>query len=555
MHAPAPDASPIPRAFPERAERWRSASFDEQADALERSVEATAQQAGAWVRAGHHAKGLPVEHGEEWFAGPIPVLRGLRLWARSLRRLARSEPLVDRDRCRLRADGRVVVRAFPNDAIDAALFRGVEAEARMAPGTTIEQVREEAGRRARARGSGCCAILGAGNVSAIPPLDALSKCVNEQTPSVVKLSPVNAWVRPFLERGLAPLIELGGLAFVEGDADLGAQLVADPSITSIHLTGSAATHDRLVWGTDDRAARPPRPILDKPITSELGNVSPVAVVPGNYTDAELDHVTGEVVAMLTHNASFNCAAAKVLVLAEGWHQKEALVRRIQTALRRVPTRPAYYPGARERFEALVGGRSQVDRFGRETADRLPWTLLRGLDPAATDEPLFDTEAFCPVLGVVELDVPGALGFIRDATQFMNTRLWGTLAATWFVCQEQAKLPPVSAELDRATDELRYGVVGFNIWPAIAFGLVSPPWGGHPSATATDIQSGRGFVHGTDLLEGVEKTVLRGPMPAPFKPVWSADHRQAAEVGRKLARMERAPSWLKVPPLAFSALLG
>ncbi|WP_414687825.1 hypothetical protein [Mycobacterium sp.] len=42
------------------------------------------------------------------------------------------------------------------------------------------------------------------------------------------------------------------------------------------MTGSAAASDAIVWGTDDQAAARKAnntPILDKPITAELGGVT------------------------------------------------------------------------------------------------------------------------------------------------------------------------------------------------------------------------------------------------------------------------------------------
>lgn len=555
MHAVPIDEEPVLESILKRRARWGAASFGEQADTLEACLDATARVAHAWVRAGHAAKGLPADHAEEWFTGPVPVIRGLRLWAASLRRLHEGRSPVQRDRCERTPDGRVAVRTFPTDAYDAALFRGFATVQRMQPDWTEDDVLSSAGASARARRGGLCAVLGAGNVSSIPALDALTKCVNEQVPAVVKLSPVNDWVAPFLEEGLAPLIERGALAFVRGGPEVGARLVAHPEVTEVHVTGSDATHDRLVWGTADPEARGERPVLDEPVTSELGNVTPVAVVPGDYTEPELDFLAHQVVAMVTNNASFNCVAAKVLVLAEGWHQKEAFLRRLESGLRRVPTRAAYYPGARERFESLVEGRTDVERIGRETEERLPWTLIRGLDASDPTEPLFRTEPFCPVLSLVELDVPDAVAFIVSAEEFMDERLWGTLGATWFVSGEQEKLRPVSDALEGAIARQRYGTVAVNHWPALAFGWVSPAWGGHPSSGPENIQSGRGWVHNTYLLEGVEKTVLRGPMPVFPKPVWFADHRHAHDVGRRMVSFERRPRWLELPGLVFPALLG
>ncbi|MGV7591820.1 aldehyde dehydrogenase family protein, partial [Mycobacterium kansasii] len=75
-----------------------------------------------------------------------------------------------------------------------------------------------------------------------------------------------------------------------GGADVGGALVNHPGITTVHMTGSARTHDAIVFGTGDEGAQRKaenRPLLDKAITSELGGVSPTIVVPGEWSAADL----------------------------------------------------------------------------------------------------------------------------------------------------------------------------------------------------------------------------------------------------------------------------
>jgi hypothetical protein len=57
----------------------------------------------------------------------------------------------------------------------------------------------------------------------------------------------------------------------------------------VHITGSDRTHDRIVWGPpgaerESRRMAEDEPLLKKPISSELGCVTPVVMVPGPYTD-------------------------------------------------------------------------------------------------------------------------------------------------------------------------------------------------------------------------------------------------------------------------------
>ena len=86
---------------------------------------------------------------------------------------------------------------------------------------------------------------------------------------------------------------------------------------AVHVTGSADTHDAIVWGPqgEERRRRLAEndPLLTKPITSELGNVTPWIVVPGEYSERELQFQAENVAAMIANNASFNCIAAKMIV--------------------------------------------------------------------------------------------------------------------------------------------------------------------------------------------------------------------------------------------------
>jgi len=86
-----------------------------------------------------------------------------------------------------------------------------------------------------------------------------------------------------------------------------------------------------------------------------------------------------------------------------------------------------------------------------------------------------------------------------------------------------------------------------------FALGSPPWGGHPSSTLANIQSGRGWVHNSLMLDSVEKCVLRTPLKGFPKPPWFPGHRSLARLGRRLVDFEMAPSWLKVPAIAATAM--
>jgi aldehyde dehydrogenase (NAD(P)+) len=428
----------------------------------------------------------------------------------------------------------------------------------MDAGVTEEQARSRQAKshqRHEPQG-GVSVILGAGNVSSIPAMDVASKLFVDGFVCVLKMNPVNEWVGPFVEQALAPLVSRGYLRVVYGGAEVGSALVYHPAVDDVHITGSDRTHDLIVWGPPgperERRKAEHDPLLRVPITSELGNVSPVAVVPYRYGDDALWFQARNVASMVVNNGSFNCNAAKMLITARGWAQRDAFLALVGKALAAVPPRKAYYPGAGDRYRMLLDGH-EAERFGTGDATHLPWALVRGLDATDRTEKLFHTEPFCGIVSETSVGSEDPVEFLREAVAFMNDRLWGTLNAMLIVPPKLEADPTIAAALDRAVLDLRYGTVALNHWPALGYAFGTLPWGGHQSATLTDIQSGLGWVHNPFMLDGIDKAVVRGPLVVRPTPMWFYDNPKGAAVGPKVAELEAAPSWLKVPSLLFSAL--
>jgi aldehyde dehydrogenase (NAD(P)+) len=114
---------------------------------------------------------------------------------------------------------------------------------------------------------------------------------------------------------------------------------------------------------------------------------------------------------------------------------------------------------------------------------------------------------------------------------------------------------VAEAVEKAIVALRYGTVAVNAYPGMSFGIVSPPWGGFPGSDLADIQSGRGWVHNTSMLEGVEKVVFRRKLTTFPKPVYVPGHRSFRPLMRRLTALEESYSWRKLPGVMAAAIQG
>ena len=563
--APAPSsAQQLDRAITrvrEGAKKFAKLRLDERVR-LARSMQAGYLRiARASVEAACTAKGIPLGtpmEGEEWTLGPWFVVRHLRLLAQSLQSLEKTgnTPVGKLGRT---ADQRLSVQVFPAGAIDGLLFQGVRVDVHLQAGVTASEMENSRARfyKKPDHDGRVVLVLGGGNVNGIPSMDVLTKMFNEGKACILKMNPVNAYLGPFLEEAFADAIRQGFLAIVYGGAEEGSYLATHPDVDEVHLTGSDRTFDSIVWGPPgpERQARKQqgRPVLQKPVTAELGNVSPVIVVPGAYGEKQLLYQAEDVAAGLTCNASFDCNANKVLILSKGWPQREAFLAGVERALSRAATRRAFYPGAQDRWRSYSKDRASIRRFGDETGDVLPWTLVGNLDSKDQEERAFTSESFCSILFETELESAEPAEFLDRAVQFANERLWGTLSAGLIVHPKSMKDPMIGSAVEYAITSLRYGAVTLNAWSGYLFAFVTPPWGAHPSSTLGDIQSGNGWVHNTAMLEGIEKAVLRHPITAMPKPTYFPSHRSAHVLMPRMTALEENASWKKVPGVMAAAM--
>ncbi|GAA1142741.1 aldehyde dehydrogenase family protein [Microbacterium aurantiacum] len=494
------------------ARTWRHLTLSQRARLCDRLHDTIAAGAEEWADAASRAKGLDPGHpsrGEEWLSGPYAALVATAAYARTLRTLARGASPLDDVALASAPGGRVRAHVFPGDLSDRLVLSGYTAEVWFTPGTTAADARRRAGlaqRDPQAPG-GVGLVLGAGNITSIPVQDVFTELLAHNRVVLLKLNPLQDALLPILRQVLAPLIAGGYLRIVRGGGAVGAHLTAHSGIDHVHITGAAETFDAIVWGPPSgattRRRREGRPKLKVPISAELGGVSPIIVVPGRWSAADLRFQAEHIATMRLHNAGHNCIAGQVVILSADWPQRNAFLKELRRALAAAPARPVWYPSGATSVASAAASFPHALRVGGER-------LLVELRPDDDATPMEQTEYFAPVLGVQTLAGDGQ-EFLDRAVAYANDRLAGSLGANLLIDPETERA--LGSGFEEAVAALRYGAIAINTWTGFVFLTPTLTWNAFPGGTLADIGSGTGVVHNALLLDDVERSIGR----APFRP--------------------------------------
>lgn len=545
---------------------WAALPLSEKIGMLDRLRPRILAESDEMIAAIQRAKGIDPSStwgAEDWLSMQWAFLQGVNSLLLTLRRIEKGEPPLALDRAYSRPDGQTVVKVFPSTTVDKLLLSGYSAEVWMQPGITPAKAVDTAASAYRGRGfaePGVWLVLGAGNLGSITTFDILHVLYTEGSVAVVKMNPVNDYLSPFFARIFQEFVDAGWLRFVHGGADLGSYLAYHDGVHAVHMTGHASTHDAIVWGRGEEGRKNKKagtPILTKPMTSELGGVSPLIVVPGEWSEADLQYQAEHIATSKLNNSGHNCIATQVLVLPEDWDLADVLLDRIRDVIRSVPPRRNYYPGSDQTIASAVAGHT-TEEFEASCV------IVPDLD-ATKAESLIVDEVFAGALGVVRLPGDGVEAYLRNAVEFANDVLPGNLGATIVVSPETEKQH--ASAVDRAIADMRFGSVGVNIWSAVAFLLGYTPWGAYPGDTLDDVRSGIGTVHNTFLLEGTQKSVarmpfrplhrslLKGHLHMSPKPPFFVTNKTGETTARRLATFLATDKLQALPGVFASALRG
>ncbi len=546
-------------------QKWATLTLAARRALLEHVRDLTVAHGAEWVTAACSIKGLDPSSslvGEEWISGPYAFVSGAATLAHTLAALESGASPLAQAHFGSAPGGRTTVQVLPLSIFDSLLLNGFSADVWLKPGIDADTAKRTAGLAQcdPAHTNGIGVVLGAGNIMSIAPLDTLYELFAHNRVVALKLNPITDPLLPVLRKVLRPLIDVGAVRLLTGGAEAGTYLVNHDLVDHVHMTGSSITHDAIVFGPGQTGAERKAgndPKLTKPMTSELGGVSPTIVLPGEWSTADIKFQADHVATQRLHNGGYNCIASQVVVLSSNWSQRDQFLAALRTALGSAPSRRAYYPGSDTR---VAGALENYPKASRLSGGRV---LIDDIDPGK-EASLLETEYFAPVLGVIELPYDGDQ-FASRAVATVNEKFIGTLGVN--IIAHPKTIERLGEKFDSMLAELNYGTIAVNAWTGVGFLTAAASWGAFPGHTIDDVQSGIGIVHNALLIDGAERTVVRGPFrPSPRslingewsispKPPWFVDNRTAATTGRLLTGFAGKPSWAKLPAIFASALRG
>ena len=190
-----------------------------------------------------------------------------------------------------------------------------------------------------------------------------------------------------------------------GGAEEGEYLCQHPGVDDIFVTGSDKTFDAIVFGpggegTFRKSVR--QRLIEKPVTGELGDVTPAIIVPGAWSREDLEYQAENLVSWLTENAGSACNTPRVIILHAEWPQRTAFLDALRRAYAQTSLRCAFYPGSLQRYQAFLNAHPNAEQIGNPEEGELPWTIIPDVSSENRNDICFTTEAFCCVAAVTPI---------------------------------------------------------------------------------------------------------------------------------------------------------
>ena len=531
-----------------KSKEFNSISNVQLASMLEETISNIKEVSFFWATICSDNKGTtktPAE-GEEWLGGPFASVLATQYYIKSL---TNDDDLTEK---KFNSEQNSY-KVFPNNFIERITFPFIDAKVIFNKSMSFDDINKYRGFSKRYDiDPSITLVLGAGNFSSIPYLDVLYHLITRKSVILLKLNPVNEYLKPVFEKVFQNFIERGYIIVTTGNIDESKYMATHPGINHIHLTGSDKTFEDIVYGREltekERKSKSLSKINNKPITSELGNVTPIIIHPGKWSTSDIKYQARKIVTAKLNNNGFNCIAAQVVVLPDGWGQTETLIKYVKHYMSKAKERKAYYPESIERLEKLEKdkGYERVNALSCVTPH-----LTREIKAYSKFE---IDEVWSSTIYFKKIEYTSVEDFAKKAIDYCNDELWGNLGVSVIIKDHDRKFNKHITNL--YVDKLNYGTVAVNEWAAIGYIIPQLPWGGFPGNRDNDIQSGQSVVHNSMLFE----SPLKGVVNTKFRisriidPPWFVTNKKAKRLFKNLTYYQIHNSNINFLKLIFAALV-
>ncbi len=531
-----------------KSKEYNSINNVQLASMLEETISNIKEVSFFWATICSDNKGTtktPAE-GEEWLGGPFASVLATQYYIKSL---TNDDDLTEKKYNSEENSYKV----FPNNFTERITFPFIDAKVIFNKSMSFDDINKYRGFSKRYDiDPSITLVLGAGNFSSIPYLDVLYHLITRKSVILLKLNPVNEYLKPVFEKVFQNFIERGYIIVTTGNIDESKYMATHPGINHIHLTGSDKTFEDIVYGREltdkERKSKSLSKINKKPITSELGNVTPIIIHPGKWSTSDIKYQARKIVTAKLNNNGFNCIAAQVVVLPDGWGQTETLIKYVKHYMSKAKERKAYYPESIERLEKLEKdkGYERVNALSCVTPH-----LTREIKAYSKFE---IDEVWSSTIYFKKIEYTSVENFANKAIDYCNDELWGNLGVSVIIKDHHRKFNKHITNL--YIDKLNYGTVAVNEWAAIGYIIPQLPWGGFPGNRDNDIQSGQSVVHNSMLFE----SPLKGVVNTKFRisrlidPPWFVTNKKARRLFRNLTYYQINNSNINFLKLIFAALV-
>jgi acyl-CoA reductase-like NAD-dependent aldehyde dehydrogenase len=254
-----------------------------------------------------------------------------------------------------------------------------------------------------------------------------------------ELTPLTGdWVPRILEEAGAPA---GLVQVVQGEAELGAALVAERGVAKVFFTGSVSVGRRVAAAAGARGC---------PVVLELGGKDPMLV----FADADLDRAVEGALFASFLNAGQACVSAERIYVERSVY--EDFAQRLTARARELKLGDDVGPLISERQRDSVEEIVEVQRPERDG-----WFL----EPTVLKGPLPDREIFGPAVSIEPFDSED------EAVQRANDSEFGLAASVWSRDRSKA---------DRVARRIEAGMVWVNDF-GYSFTTGQAAWGGVKSS--------------------------------------------------------------------------